>query len=223
MSYARARATVSREVETRVQEQEPGRATGRLMIQFGPEAIATLHDLCRPDGRIFTLIVGAHLAVYAAAIASIAWGPPVIVQALLSIVVANQLHALTVLQHDCGHGSAYSDARGQSPGLDESRRGSSSCRSRPSPWRTAAITTSWATLRRPDEWFHAGRTGDALPRSTLSALLRLDLLVRPRSGGAASRSPGADGDHADLDPGGGRDDQRGIVPSPARGRLSRRW
>jgi beta-carotene hydroxylase len=111
MSFARARANVSREIETRVQEQEPGRATGRLMIQFGPEAIATLHELCRPDGRIFTLIAGAHLAVYAAAIASIAWGPPVIVQALLSVVAANQLHALTVLQHDCGHGSAYSSAR----------------------------------------------------------------------------------------------------------------
>jgi fatty acid desaturase len=33
-----------------------------------------------------------------------AFGGPKVV---LSLLLANQLHAITVLQHDCGHGSAY--------------------------------------------------------------------------------------------------------------------
>jgi beta-carotene hydroxylase len=88
----------------------PSRVTGRLQIQFGPEAIPRLLELCRPDGRVFSMWVFGHISVYAAAIALIAWVPSTLVQALLSLVVANQLHALTVLQHDCGHGSAYARA-----------------------------------------------------------------------------------------------------------------
>jgi len=81
--------------------------SGRLALQFGPEMIPRLHELCRPDGRIFSLWVAAHLGVYAVALFLIAHLHSLLAQALLSLVVANQLHAITVLQHDCGHGSAY--------------------------------------------------------------------------------------------------------------------
>ena len=33
-----------------------------------------------------------------------------LLKAILSLLLANQLHAITVLQHDCGHGSAYRSA-----------------------------------------------------------------------------------------------------------------
>jgi beta-carotene hydroxylase len=81
--------------------------SGRVAIQFGPEMIPRLQELCRPDGRVFSLWVVAHLGVFAVALFLIANAQSALVQALLSLVVANQLHAITVLQHDCGHGSAY--------------------------------------------------------------------------------------------------------------------
>jgi fatty acid desaturase len=183
MNHATARADSPCGIETK--DPQPGRATGRLMIQFGPDAIATLQELCRPDGRIFTLLVAAHCAVYAAAIASIIWVPSVIVQALLSLVVANQLHALTVLQHDCGHGSAYANAR------------ANLWVGRFLAWFIFMPFTTFTMAHRrhhnflgdpahdPDEWFYAGgpavlflREALFLPYFTWISLIRYGPAVR---------------------------------------------
>jgi fatty acid desaturase len=171
--------------EHQVKAELPGRATGRLRIQFGPEAIPTLQELCRPDGRIFTLLVAAHCGVYAAAIALILWVPSVIVQALLSLIVANQLHALTVLQHDCGHGSAYAGAR------------ANLWVGRFLAWFIIMPFTTFTMAHRrhhnflgdpkqdPDEWFYAGgramlfvREALFLPYFTMISLTRYGPAVR---------------------------------------------
>ena len=81
--------------------------SGRLAIQFGPEMIPRLQELCRPDGHVFTLWVLGHVGVFAVAFALIAYAHSVALKVVLSLLLANQLHAITVLQHDCGHGSAY--------------------------------------------------------------------------------------------------------------------
>lgn len=165
--------------------EEPGRLTGRLSIQFGPEAIPTLMDLCRPDGRIFSLWTLAHLSVYAGAILLIGWVDALIVQVLLSLVVANQLHAVTVLQHDCGHGSAYKGAR------------TNLWVGRFLAWFIFMPFTTFTVIHRrhhnflgdpkqdPDEWFYAGgpalvfvREMFFLPYFTVISLMQYGNAVR---------------------------------------------
>ena len=130
--------------------------TGRLSLQLGSEAIPLLQELCRPDGRVFSLWVMGHLTVYAAALLLITRVHSIVALALLSIVVANQLHALTVLQHDCGHGSAY---RGALTNLWVGRF---------LAWFILMPFTTFTVIHRrhhsflgdpkkdPDEWFYAG-------------------------------------------------------------------
>jgi fatty acid desaturase len=68
---------------------------------------ARLLRLEKPDGRRFTAWACFHFAVYGAGIALIPWLKYPAALIAISILLANQLHALTILQHDCGHGSAY--------------------------------------------------------------------------------------------------------------------
>lgn len=64
-----------------------------------------------PDGRAFTLLMAAYLVVWAALLGLLWVSDSVALQLLLALLLGNQLHALTVLQHDCGHRSAYAGAR----------------------------------------------------------------------------------------------------------------
>ncbi len=81
--------------------------SGRAELHLGELERSTLEKLKHPNGGAFTLWVVFHLSV---------WGLGVLAVLLLhdtpwvvvcSLVLGNQLHAITILQHDCGHGSAY--------------------------------------------------------------------------------------------------------------------
>lgn len=63
--------------------------------------------LSQPQGGRFTLWAAGHFAVWAGCLAAIPFVGHPLLLAAIAIVMANQLHALTILQHDCGHGSAY--------------------------------------------------------------------------------------------------------------------
>jgi fatty acid desaturase len=141
--------------------------SGRLAIQFGHEMVPLLQELCRPDGRAFSFWVGGHVGVYAVALALITSAHSVLVQALLSLVVANQLHAITVLQHDCGHGSAYKNAA------------ANLWVGRFLAWFIFMPYTTFTVIHRhhhmflgdprrdPDEWFYAGGPRRAFVREML--------------------------------------------------------
>jgi beta-carotene hydroxylase len=68
---------------------------------------AALLRLEKPDGLRFTVWTFFHFGVYAAGLTALPWLSPWWAKAAVALVLANQLHALTILQHDCGHGSAY--------------------------------------------------------------------------------------------------------------------
>jgi beta-carotene hydroxylase len=61
----------------------------------------------QPAPLRFTAWAAFHFAVYAAGIAAIPLLSHPLALAAVAVLLANQLHALTILQHDCGHGSAY--------------------------------------------------------------------------------------------------------------------
>jgi fatty acid desaturase len=64
-----------------------------------------------PRPWIFTAWAAFHVSIWLLAMAGVflthAWP----LKALLGGVLASQLHTLTILQHDCGHGSAYRSLR----------------------------------------------------------------------------------------------------------------
>jgi beta-carotene hydroxylase len=68
---------------------------------------AALLQMEKPDGWRFTLWALFHFSIYSGALTSLFWFDHWSFKAGLAILLANQLHALTILQHDCGHGSAY--------------------------------------------------------------------------------------------------------------------
>lgn len=63
--------------------------------------------LAQPQGGRFSLWAAGHFAVWAGCLVAIPFVGHPLLLAAIAIVMANQLHALTILQHDCGHGSAY--------------------------------------------------------------------------------------------------------------------
>jgi fatty acid desaturase len=82
-----------------------------LAAALAPE----LERLGTPDGRRFLAWTGLYLAgwalgVLAVALAAAPAAPPWLLLFLLSALLGSQLHALTVLQHDCGHRSAFASA-----------------------------------------------------------------------------------------------------------------
>lgn len=66
-----------------------------------------LLGLEKPDALRFTLWCFFHFGIYAAGMGSLLWLEHWAAKAAVALLLANQLHALTILQHDCGHGSAY--------------------------------------------------------------------------------------------------------------------
>ena len=87
------------------------RAIRPVRLALGQADQARALALSVPDGRTFTLLTGAYLAVWGALLALLWTTDQLALQILLAILIGNQLHALTILQHDCGHRSAYESAR----------------------------------------------------------------------------------------------------------------
>ena len=89
----------------------PARQASRAALALPPALAAALDELAEPDGELFTAWTVAYLAVWAIGVAAIPATDLLAVKLLLSAFLGSQLHALTVLQHDCGHRSAYASPR----------------------------------------------------------------------------------------------------------------
>lgn len=123
-----------------------------------------LKQLNKANGWIFSAWLIGHLAVCAIMIWLIIITDHVAIKVLLSILLASQLHALTILQHDCGHQNAY---RTKWANLWIGRL---------LAWMIFLPFTSFTELHKrhhthtgdpqhdPDEWFYAGGSKQLLLR-----------------------------------------------------------
>lgn len=88
-------------------------AAGRRQASRAALAVSDdveIERLSTPDGRAWTAWMLLYLAVWAVLVALVAVVDSTWVLMGLSALLGSQLHALTVLQHDCGHRSAYPSA-----------------------------------------------------------------------------------------------------------------
>lgn len=85
-----------------------GRQASRMALALDASDLEQLEALSQPDARTFLLALAAHLAVWVLGVwlIALAESRPAL-QALVGLMMGSQLHALTVLQHDCGHHSAF--------------------------------------------------------------------------------------------------------------------
>jgi len=86
------------------------RALSRNALTLQPARAVNLEHLCTPDGRVFSALALLYVAAWVAGIALVPHLQSLAALLLLSILLGSQLHALTVLQHDCGHRSAFRSA-----------------------------------------------------------------------------------------------------------------
>jgi beta-carotene hydroxylase len=85
-----------------------GRKASREALALGAADMRRLEALCQPDAHVFLRTAAAHLGLWALGLLAVsqAQGLPLL-QACIALLMGSQLHALTVLQHDCGHQSAF--------------------------------------------------------------------------------------------------------------------
>lgn len=91
--------------------QDEIRLEKRALLKVERSRQADLMALLRPDPLRFSLWTASHVAVWIAAAALILLTDNVFVHVLAVLVLGNQLHAMTVLQHDCGHQNAFKSAK----------------------------------------------------------------------------------------------------------------
>ena len=118
-----------------------------------PEA---LKALTTPDARKFTAWLVFHALLYAAGVSLVAWLENPFLLVLVSVFLGSGLHAFTILQHDCGHESAY---RSKTANLWVGRV---------LAWFIVMPFTTFTAIHKrhhaylgdpekdPDEWFYAG-------------------------------------------------------------------
>jgi beta-carotene hydroxylase len=130
--------------------------TGRVALDLSPANQSLLETLRCPNGWIFSLWTSLHLSVWLLLVLWAKSSDGILLGLALSPLIGSQLHALTILQHDCGHGSAY---RSASANLWVGRF---------LAWFIFMPFTTFTYLhkrhhaflgqpdRDPDEWFYAG-------------------------------------------------------------------
>lgn len=138
------------------QSHNQARQQSRAALGLPAAHLAELDRLCTPDGRAFSAFSALYLAAWAAGVALVAVCSQPWLLLALSALLGSQLHALTVLQHDCGHRSAY---RSAAANLWVGRL---------LAWFVFMPFTSFTELHRrhhgslgdakqdPDEWFYEG-------------------------------------------------------------------
>ena len=92
------------------QTEDAYRLAQRAALKVDRERHAELTALLKPQPVRFLRWAALHLAVWAAGVAAIVLSGHWAITLLAVLVVASQLHALTVLQHDCGHRNAFRSA-----------------------------------------------------------------------------------------------------------------
>jgi beta-carotene hydroxylase len=148
--------------------QSDRRLSSRVALALPENLGAELERLSLPNSAAFASLTALYLAVWAAGVALVVTpGLPIAWQLLLSALLGSQLHALTVLQHDCGHRSAF---RSASANLWVGRL---------LAWFVFMPFTTFTELHRrhhgflgdraqdPDEWFYEGGTRQLFLRECL--------------------------------------------------------
>lgn len=88
-----------------------GRKAGRKALKLLPELNTQVTKLGEPDGTRFGRIVLLHFIIYLLGMSTvIALNGHLWIQVMACLLMANQLHVLTILQHDCGHRSGFRSA-----------------------------------------------------------------------------------------------------------------
>lgn len=93
--------------EKRLAAQDELRLSKRAQLRVAPQQQTQLQALMQPEPVRFLGWVAIHLVVWCAAAATVLLSANTWWQALAVLVLGNQLHAFTVLQHDCGHQNAF--------------------------------------------------------------------------------------------------------------------
>lgn len=91
--------------------QDEIRLSKRAQLRVGSDAQAQLNALMKPAPARFLLWLCIHLAVWLAGALLIGFTESTWLHVLAVLVMGSQLHAFTVLQHDCGHQSAFASQR----------------------------------------------------------------------------------------------------------------
>jgi fatty acid desaturase len=87
--------------------QDEIRLAKRAELKVDRERQAQLLALQQPDPVRFLLWSALHVAVWVAGAAAILLSEHWLVQLLAVLALGNQMHAFTILQHDCGHQNAF--------------------------------------------------------------------------------------------------------------------
>ncbi|RFA29210.1 fatty acid desaturase [Alkalilimnicola ehrlichii] len=87
--------------------QDEIRLAKRADLKVAKDRNAELLALLKPVPEKFLLALTIHLAVWFACALLIAFTDSILVHIVAVLIMGNQLHTFTVLQHDCGHQSAF--------------------------------------------------------------------------------------------------------------------
>jgi fatty acid desaturase len=151
-----------------VNKKMHGKQVSRAALSLGADLDAQLQRMSTPNGRAFAGYTALYLAGWALGVAAVVAlrGHP-LAQLLLSVLLGSQLHALTVLQHDCGHRSAFGSQR------------LNLAVGRLLAWFVLMPFTTFTELHRrhhgflgderhdPDEWFYGGGPAQLFLRECL--------------------------------------------------------
>ncbi len=86
------------------------RLAQRAALKVPRERHAELTALLQPQPSRFLRWTSLHLAIWAAGAAAIVFGNHWAIDLIAVLLLGSQLHALTVLQHECGHRNAFRSA-----------------------------------------------------------------------------------------------------------------
>ncbi len=101
-------STATTNFETKSQSVDINQLTGRAYLQLGKENIPLIKSLSTPNGKVFAAWSLMHIALWMVLMGWIYFAEDNwFIQLILSFLIASQLHAFTVLQHDCGHKAAF--------------------------------------------------------------------------------------------------------------------
>ncbi len=91
--------------------QDEIRLASRARLRLSGSAQHELNALMKPAPAVFLRWLAIHLGVWLAAALLVLASDSLLLHALAVLVMGSQLHAFTVLQHDCGHQSAFASTR----------------------------------------------------------------------------------------------------------------
>ncbi len=83
------------------------RKNRRHALTVERSSVQQLRVLMKQNGFIFTAWMFLHLGIWALATWTVFMTDNMLFHVICTLLLGNQLHAITVLQHECGHNTAY--------------------------------------------------------------------------------------------------------------------